>query len=724
MELTFKKIVRHNIFNANFLNISPHNKLTFPESGIVIIYGPNGIGKSSLARVLSKEDNTEYILEYEGKEYTSADDVSFFHIIDDQNGRNIIQGSAKDFILGDNIRREFELKEAIEEAFCYVFEDVLISTLKKDFGISKKKSTLTSWLKNERIRRYVSDLANQRSKGNDIDHDEFIDFIQKLSVHTIPEHDEEKLRFLVDDVKSADSVITQLRAAMKENVSIDPTMTKVVEHEDAIAILSKYYYLSDCVVCDNNMDRDSLLKVKQQKIKSFMNKLDKNTKDMLQRIQKRLDSKDPFQIKKAIFDMAINNDTSLFEKLLEEIEYYICIVDKKISNLFAKSLDGSSLVEHQQELDSIVSEKPELTDEDVLFIEKFVNNSIDKEIELIRDDEGNLQLLLDKKPFLNKDRQDLHLSNGEQNFISIAFELLKAQKVDAEFIVLDDPISSFDSIYKNKIVYAIAKFLVSKKQILLTHSTDLVKLLEHQKSSSFNLYILNNSSEGKNGFIQVFSKEQKLLLYLHKLVDFFRVDVLDSVQNERLLLIALVPFMRSFSRIVNEPAITRELTEIMHGYGEASVNLTKVYNKLFGSKRITKTHSVSVSDILQCNVEPKGIIILNPDEYPLLNRALIHILNYLWLRLYVEKTLVQKYKINTNKYDQLSRIIIKAFSNKNVETIKKRVFLLSRKTLLNEFNHFEQDLNIFQPAIDISDTALQKERDDIMGFMTSLTTSK
>lgn len=38
-----------------------------------------------------------------------------------------------------------------------------------------------------------------------------------------------------------------------------------------------------------------------------------------------------------------------------------------------------------------------------------------------------------------------------------------------------------------------------------------------------------------------------------------------------------------------------------------------------------------------------------------------------------------------------------------------RVFFTSRKTLLNEFNHFEGNMNIFQPAIDITETALQRE---------------
>ena len=40
-------------------------------------------------------------------------------------------------------------------------------------------------------------------------------------------------------------------------------------------------------------------------------------------------------------------------------------------------------------------------------------------------------------------------------------------------------------------------------------------------------------------------------------------------------------------------------------------------------------------------------------------------------------------------------------------------FFTSRKTLLNEFNHFAGNMNIFQPAIDITEAAIQKEVADI-----------
>ena len=90
------------------------------------------------------------------------------------------------------------------------------------------------------------------------------------------------------------------------------------------------------------------------------------------------------------------------------------------------------------------------------------------------------------------------LSNGEQNFLSLTFEFLKAKNSSLPIVVIDDPISSFDSIYKNKVVYAIVRMLQSKKRIVLTHNIDFIRLLDSQYRNSFNLYILNNTEDETN----------------------------------------------------------------------------------------------------------------------------------------------------------------------------------------------------------------------------------
>ncbi|MBE4296814.1 hypothetical protein HJ012_03185 [Vibrio parahaemolyticus] len=62
----------------------------------------------------------------------------------------------------------------------------------------------------------------------------------------------------------------------------------------------------------------------------------------------------------------------------------------------------------------------------------------------------------------------------------------------------------------------------------------------------------------------------------------------------------------------------------------------------------------------------------------------------------------------------LSNIIFASFKGNDSKKIQHRVFFMSKKTLLNEFNHFEMDMNIFQPAIDITDKALNNEREQIL----------
>lgn len=90
------------------------------------------------------------------------------------------------------------------------------------------------------------------------------------------------------------------------------------------------------------------------------------------------------------------------------------------------------------------------------------------------------KIVLENKDFLGINREELPLSSGEQNFLSLTFEFLKAKNSDKPIIILDDPISSFDSIYKNKIAYAIVKMLHKKKRIILTHNIDLLRLLDGQ----------------------------------------------------------------------------------------------------------------------------------------------------------------------------------------------------------------------------------------------------
>ena len=94
--IMFNKVENAEIFTRDFSPFVKNNEIGFPTGEeIAVIYGPNGTGKTSLIKVLSSEKNTKVQFQFEGQTYTSGQDV--FHVINDQNNRNIIVGETKDF---------------------------------------------------------------------------------------------------------------------------------------------------------------------------------------------------------------------------------------------------------------------------------------------------------------------------------------------------------------------------------------------------------------------------------------------------------------------------------------------------------------------------------------------------------------------------------------------------------------------------------------------------
>ena len=382
---------------------------------------------------------------------------------------------------------------------------------------------------------------------------------------------------------------------------------------------------------------------------------------------------------------------------------------------------NSDLPEKNDEYQVLLSEKPEITEEDMLYIEEIISNSMNKKLVLERGEHKNLKITLSSQEFLGKGRDELPLSTGEQNFLSLTFEFLKAKNSPCPIVVIDDPISSFDSIYKNKVAYAVVKMLHHKKRIVLTHNTDLLRLLDGQYKKCYKLYLLNNTDGEENGFVPISYKEQEMLISLEKLLSTFRGSIFPHIQNVKLYLISMIPFMRGYANILNRADLKEKLTQLMHGYKSEKIDIAQVYVELFGNKDecIPVNYEVSVTDILSKTVD--GVNIVDKTKYPLLDKTLRHSFLYLYLRLLVEKKLVEKFKVDTSTHKQLGQIINAAYPDENeITQIRNRIRLTSKKTLINEFNHFEGNLSIFQPAIDITDHDLLKERSDIVAFINGL----
>lgn len=722
-KIIFEKIENEDIFVSDYKKLIRNNEIDFSREGISVIYGPNGTGKTSLVKVLSSEKGTKVKYTYDGKEYT---DGSKFFVINDQNNRNIIQGETKDFLLGDDIKKEFELQEYIANEYNRLCTES-ISILKSDYSVSSSSSKsidcFSEWTS---IQNIIKDLMNNRTKGSKTGVDTYISELEKHTQITIPDYEQAKLDYIISDLSEKNPLVIEIETIDTSKLANNSHIKEIEENTEAIKILSRFGYKDQCIVCDSNgIDSENLLNKKSKNKEEIIKTLDAKTKKIVEKIIANISEKDPFRIKDIMLGAIETGNLSDVLLLKESIKEYKNIFANKVIKELVQLYKSSDIKIKNEEYQKLINQKPDITEEDFLYIEQIISNNMSKKLQIIRDDKKNIKIVLENKDFLGIKREELPLSSGEQNFLSLTFEFLKAKNSDKPIIILDDPISSFDSIYKNKISYAIIKILQNKKRVILTHNVDLLRLLDGQFKKCFRLFLFNNTENEENGFIALNSDERDMLINLDELLKTFREKIYEHIKDVELFLISLIPFMRGYSTIINDNNIKENLTQLMHGYKTNTVDIAECYIKLFGNKNniIPNNYEVNVDDILNKTVDGKEIV--DKEKYPLLNRTLIHSFTYLFLRLLIEKKLVLKYNIDTESKSgarQLGQIISKAFpgNSKNSDDIKNRVFLTTKKTLLNEFNHFEGNMSIFQPAIDITDHMLEKEKTDILAFVNSL----
>lgn len=719
MSLIFKKIESGDIFTRDFSPLTRNNEIVFPNSEeIVVVYGPNGTGKTSLIKVLGDAKDTKVEFSLDDTEYQAGAGV--FHIINDQNNRNIISGETRDFFLGDNIRHEFELLDQVTEERNSVISSI-VALIKNTFGISAGNSPLIDLLSKPGLAAFIKDCANSKSKGNRYTTDALVALLSSLEYHSLPEYSPEKLAFVQNDWANKQSIIKQLELLVGVEITPNVHVHEIEENTEAIGILSRFHK-NKCIVCDNDdIDWEALLESKTAHRQATLDALEAKVKAAIEKTIPLVPTSDPFGIKPCLLNAIANGNTEALAALVRELSVYKSLYSKLVENGIVDIINGNGLIAHYSEYQRIISERPDIADEDYLYIQEIISNSMSKPLTIERDANRRLRIYLSNQEFLGKSRDELPLSTGEQNFLSLTFEFLKAKNSACPIVVIDDPVSSFDSIYKNKVVYAIVKMLHHKKRIVLTHNTDLIRLLDGQYKRCFKLYLLNNTDGEVNGFIPLKNNEQEMLISLEKLLAAFRGSVPRYVVNPELFLISMIPFMRGYANIIYNRPLFESLTQVMHGYKTEKVDIARAYSELFGDhpEYLPTNYEVSVTDILSKTVD--GIHLLDTEKFPLLDRTLRHSFVYLFLRLMVEKNLVEKFGIDTTRYEQLGQIISAAYPDENdVEQIRNRIRLTSKKTLINEFNHFEGNLSIFQPAIDITDQALGKERTDLTTFISSL----
>lgn len=719
MDIVFKKIKVDNRFDNSFENWTENNVISFSNEGFIDIYAPNGVGKSSLARALNNENKSEYEYEYNGKKYNEKSKESPILVIDDFFFRNIATRDSEklsDYILGSQIAKELELKEKIETSTKKVKDDI-ISYLKKEFNIKSKDSCLCGYIKNDALKKFINSLSNAQDKGKNYSVDNLIKLTSEFVLNENKKIDSNKFNYIKDNIGGKESIIKSIIDFDTNNIKLIQGFSKLDINNDAINILNKHNGITKCIFEDKHILPTDIKEQLENNKNLIIKQLDDSQKKIVNTIFEL--GENPFNIKDIFNNSFELGDPKKVEELITEMKEIILQIENEIITKYIQLIKEIELEKDYSEYNKIIEKKIELSEDDEMLLKDIVENCINKKVKLTRDDNKNIIFTIEDNNFIGKSRQELPLSTGEQNFISLYFDLLSAKNSDKEIIIIDDPISSFDSIYKNKIIYSIIKVLANKKKvIILTHNINTIKLMHHQYKNCFNLYLLNNEKDGENGFIKINKKEQSsdslqdmdFMLEIKNVIYFFKSQEINTdVKDKKQFLLSLIPFMRSYSNLLLSDDLYKKLCKLMHGYENDKVDINEIFKELFDVDLLQSKYEINVQDILEIDIKDE---IIDKTKYPILNRTLYHNLNYLKLRLLVEYTLYSTdiNKMDWTKYPALHSIIEKYLKDK--KEFKNK--LLSKKTLLNEFNHFEYDMCLFMPSLDISDNKLKEEKDSII----------
>ena len=128
MRITFSRIKNQNIFQPEFENLSmtgnasiEFKRMQVANAGMAVVYAPNGTGKSSFAHVLASENSSEEItfqaVTDSANLTTITPENKSFTIIEDQLARHIIPGDTADYLMGADVRREYELRKSVDDGW-------------------------------------------------------------------------------------------------------------------------------------------------------------------------------------------------------------------------------------------------------------------------------------------------------------------------------------------------------------------------------------------------------------------------------------------------------------------------------------------------------------------------------------------------------------------------------------------------------------------------------
>ncbi len=505
-----------NIKNCN--NIKEAS-ISVEKNSLNIKYGMNGTGKSTIAKAIESRENLAELKTFGSElkpEITISESISKVEVFNNDfinriifNGSQVIENGFEVFVKTDEYdKKRKEITDILSKLNRETFKDEIINNLRTSFSNISAKIQLNADQSIKRNPAYKSVLKKENMFEVPEKLEKYSDFIKDINknINWVDwknkgfEFDEKnKCPFCAEEFSQSyteekESFLENYTKASMKNLS---DILDLIEGIKNYLDLDQYNKLISCIKENKNEDdidfiyqkfmlEISYLSDKFNKIYEFDSYNIKNSEigNLMDRVKDLIINKNELEYFKN------ENVLSVIDNITNKINE---IIDK-ITELQAKTATLNTFIKK-----SIDDSKEDINKflETAGFNYKFDFN--------MSSEESSKTILLYKgNEDINVDDIEKHLSWGEKNAFALVLFMYYAISKKADLIILDDPISSFDSNKKYAIINRLfenrndKKSFFGKTVIMLTHDFEpIIDFIINNKPNSGHAiakYIKNSSN--------------------------------------------------------------------------------------------------------------------------------------------------------------------------------------------------------------------------------------
>ena len=600
--------------NINYINFDDSFNIELDRNS-KIIFGYNGIGKSSIYKYLKSK--------YQEYDYLDYEDT-----------KESFLKNKKEVVIGARIQTITRLKNEIEEL--KQSNDVEGILKKYDYNSQTKAKRVSNELANIQKLKEIKEVTLEKTK---------LEYASNILY-------EEIKKDFFDNYKAIKEIanIKEEIEALK-NVYMDQAYQALINSIDDNE--------TTCPAC-NTKGIHNLKAIFNQKKKIYE------------------------ESNKSLFgNFKFHNDTDKEKKIEDLIELANNFDDKEIAELIIYDVDDkrrTNIIENLRQIEEKNKEIENLQEK----LQKYYNNIKKEEkdikfyfenrfdIEELKFDDNENQIIIKFKRNVDT------YSEGEIHLIILLFKLYEFKINDSNTLIIDDPLTSYDLINQYKTLFEIVNTASTEKKILIfTHNIEMINIINSQDSGTFRYQYIEKYL-GKLYLKNIDINATGSILSLSNLLN------LDNEKYLRLLIEREKEENDEYHKVFHyDNSYTLQDTDFEGLTNEYFVNLIENFNPN-DIKNMTFSQNTSNKIIYMCAIrvwiEKKFYEVIKEDE---------EILRKITGKQFSEK-------VNVLLPRNSDSLLINQYPNMT------RTFLMSKKVMLNQNEHYQSQIIPFNYALNIS----------------------